>query len=179
MLGHDKYCIGKANLKIGIWTSECTNYFEIRHLQRVWKVPFWKNQPSDENGTTLHLATQVGDFEIARFIIDNIDNKNPRATSGVAPLHMAAKCGHLEVCKLIMAIIDELIPGDNNGTTPLHEAAAQDYSEVCKFIIGKISRQIQELIVEIQHCMLLPNMEITSHTKLFFKMCWIETLGTT
>ena len=96
---------------------------------------------SAKNVTTLHLATQVGDFEISRFIIDNIDNKNPRATSGVTPLHMAAKCGNLEVCKLIMATIDELIPGDNNGTTPLHEAAAQDYSEVCQFIIGKISRK--------------------------------------
>ena len=104
-------------------------------------------------------------FEISRFIIDNIDNKNPRATSGVTPLHMAAKCGNLEVCKLIMATIDELIPEDNNGMTPLHEAAAQNYSEVCEFIIGKIIKKIQGIFVEIQRCMLLPNMEITCHTK--------------
>ena len=45
----------------------------------------------------LHTAASVGNFEITRFIIENVQNKNPRLPVGLTPLHMAAKQGHLEI----------------------------------------------------------------------------------
>ena len=104
-----------------------------------WKTGKFNPDTFAENVTTLHVTAGIGDFETTRFIIDNVDDKNPasRAQLRVTPLHMAAKRGQLEICKLIIASVKDKNPGDNCGITPLHEAASEGFFEVCEFIIGK------------------------------------------
>ena len=59
------------------------------------------------NCTPLHYVAAEGDFLVCKWIIENVQNKNPKNIIGWTPLHNAAANGHLEVCQLIMENITE------------------------------------------------------------------------
>ena len=62
-----------------------------------------EKNPKDSNSVTpLHLAAQMGHFEMCKLIIENVLERNPKNSNGNTPLHYAAQGGHLEVCQLIM-----------------------------------------------------------------------------
>ena len=53
------------------------------------------------------IVTKAGNFKECKWIIDHIENKNPKNCSGITPLHLAAKFGQLSVCKLIIENIED------------------------------------------------------------------------
>ena len=85
--------------------------------------------------TALHLATLEGHFEIVKYIVGIVNEKNPATDDGNTPLHEAARKGHLEIYKCIADQVDNKNPANDVGTTPLHEAARKGHLEICKVII--------------------------------------------
>ena len=83
----------------------------------------------------LMQASTQGNIEICKFIMKNLENKNPEDDKGVTPLHLAARCGKENVCKFLMDNLVDKNPKANNGITPLHEAASYGCLDVCKLII--------------------------------------------
>ena len=77
----------------------------------------------EDGFTPLGLAAQEGHLEICAFLIEYLDDKNPRENDGWTPLHRVARAGHLEVCKLLSNLLDNKNPGDIHGRIPLHEAS--------------------------------------------------------
>ena len=65
----------------------------------------------------LHLAANAGQFDICKFIIENVSNKCTRDLTGKIPLHHAAANGHLDVCRLITEAVG--IAEQNIYPTPL------------------------------------------------------------
>ena len=64
------------------------------------------------------------------FILENVDNKNPKEKSGWTPLHDAALNGYHDVCRFIVQNVADKNPKDDCGNTPLHEAARGGHFEV-------------------------------------------------
>ena len=102
----------------------------------------------------LHEAVSRGNFDICKFIIDQVDDKNPANDKGHTPFHTAANyrhnthhsCpgplgqiwGHFEICQLIFERSGFQNPGDNYGRTPLHCAASYGNLKICNMIIEKV-----------------------------------------
>ena len=114
------------------------------------------NHGRPDESTALHLATQMGNLEIVKFIIDNLvekassanpnfgvaqliaDNKidiNPRGIGRLTPLHVAAQYGHIEIFKTIAEVTFDKNLRCKQNFTPLHEAAYNGHLEVCKLLL--------------------------------------------
>ena len=110
----------------------------------------------------LHLATQQGNLEIVKFIIDNIlekaasananlgvaqlisDNKidiNPRGINGFTPLHIAVQQGRLEIFKTLAEVTFNKNVRCKQNFTPLHEAAVRDHLAICKLIVPQVKER--------------------------------------
>ena len=68
------------------------------------------------------------------FIMENIDDKNPRENDGHTPLHYAAQEGNLEICRLMMENIDDKNPVTNDGRTPQDLARQNNHLVLCNYI---------------------------------------------
>merc|ERR1719331_3695557 len=68
--------------------------------------------------TPLHFAVIYNDLETCQFIIENIQNINPRDYDGNTPLHIATEYRLENLCQLIIENIQNVNPKNNFGTTP-------------------------------------------------------------
>merc|ERR1712029_893873 len=83
--------------------------------------------------TPLHFAAIQGHLETCRFIISQVQDKNPRDKNGNTPLHSAAGglfSTSLEICRLILENIEEKNPQNEKGGTPLQRAEKNPKSSV-------------------------------------------------
>ena len=71
------------------------------------------------------IATVLGHFEIVKYLVDNLEEKNPIVSSyaGLTPLHIASIHGGIDAVKYIMSNVLDINPTDKTGETPLHYAA--------------------------------------------------------
>ena len=98
-----------------------------------------KNPGFNSGITPLHYGAKHGHLDVCKYIMENIEEKNPRCSvSGLTPLHYAAYNGHLDVCMYIMENTNDKSPRCNLGETPLHSAAYHCYLNVYKYIIENI-----------------------------------------
>ena len=86
-------------------------------------------------GLPFFIAAYEGHFEVVKYLVDNLEDKNPKSDNhfGETPLHSAASKveSHLsirsndriDVLKYIMSKVLDVNPKDNFGNTPLHYAA--------------------------------------------------------
>ena len=96
--------------------------------------------------TPLHEAASIGNFDICKFIIDQVNDKNPANDAGTTPFHMAANYyrdssendGHFEICQLIFEATGFQNPPNINGATPLHSAAYNGNLKICEMIVEKV-----------------------------------------
>ena len=78
--------------------------------------------------TPLHLAARNGHLELCQFIMEKVEDQNPKAPRcGTTPLHLAAIKGHLNVCHYILGKVSDLNPKDANGPTPFFKATLYGY----------------------------------------------------
>ena len=89
----------------------------------------------------LELASDVGDFSLCKFILENSEDKNPRNPVGWTGLHVAAQRGHLDICNLIMDNVCDKNPQDDSGSTPLHQAANNGHLQVCRAIMNNVKEK--------------------------------------
>ena len=89
--------------------------------------------------SSLHLAADAGNFQICRFIIQNLEDgylPHLQDENGWTPLHFAADNGSIKVYKLIFKN-----PKNKYGSTPLHSAARSGHFELSKFIKEKLANK--------------------------------------
>ena len=99
--------------------------------------------------TPLHEAASRGNFDICKFIIDQVEDKNPANKTGHTPFHIAADykidsskvVGHFEICKLIFEATGFQNPTSKYGGTPFHSAASNGNLKICEMIIEKIDHK--------------------------------------
>ena len=82
----------------------------------------------------LHLAARKGHSNVYAFIMEDLEDKNPKRSDGFTPLHLAARNGHLQVCKIICDNVEDTNPSSDNGETPINLASSKEYFEVVSFL---------------------------------------------
>ena len=80
-------------------------------------------------GTPLHLVAETGNFDICKYIIDSVEDKNPKDFLDWTPLHWAAQEGNKNICILILENVDEKNPIEKKGMTPLRLALQNNQFE--------------------------------------------------
>jgi ankyrin repeat protein len=112
-------------------------------------VKFLAENGSDKNPaaadvygfTPLHFAAMngiSGHYQVFKYIINAVDNKNPADVDGKTPLYYATLEGHYEICKLILENISDKNPASNDGVTPLHLAAQYSHSRITKLLLKNV-----------------------------------------
>ena len=99
--------------------------------------------------TPLHEAASRGNFDICKFIIDQVEDKNPANKTGHTPFHIAAAydrtsskvVGHFEICQLIFEATGFQNPSNKYGETPLHSAAFYGNLKIFAMIIEKVDHK--------------------------------------
>ena len=85
------------------------------------------------------IAVYFRHFEVLKYIVDNLENKNPISDDdGFSLLHMAAINGQLDTVKYIISKGVDINPKDSCGHTPLHMAADKGKLDVVKYIMEKL-----------------------------------------
>jgi len=103
----------------------------VRNVYELFPKRTGDVNPMDISGfaTLLHHAAEKGHLLLCELIIDNVDDKNPKANWDTTPLHHAAANGHFEICQLIIDNVDDKNPKDWEKNTPLHNAAGNGHIE--------------------------------------------------
>ena len=74
------------------------------------------------------MAASDGNLKLCRFILNNVNVKNPADNEGFTTLHQAVYDSHLQICKLIIENISDKNPANEDRVTPLHFAALYRHS---------------------------------------------------
>ena len=111
------------------------------------------------HGLPFFIAAYEGHFEVVKYLVDNLEDKNPKSDKhfGETPLHTAASIvepqysirsnDRIDVLKYIMSNVSDVNPKDNLGNTPLHYAARGGRQQwhgrlaVFKYIIENIAEK--------------------------------------
>ena len=99
------------------------------------------------NGYPLLIATVLGHFEVVKYLLNNLEDKNPMIDSytRLTPLHIASINGRTDIVNYIMSNVLDINPKDRNGDTPLHYATLGNKSnmngnrlEIIQYVMEKL-----------------------------------------
>ena len=91
--------------------------------------------------TALASAAGAGQLEICQYLINNLDDKNPKKKDGNTVLHIVAHAGHIEIVKCITKNILDKNPKNLVGFTPLDYAAMEGHLDVYKCIAEQVDNK--------------------------------------
>ena len=101
---------------------------------------------SDDFGVTpLHIAVTYDYCQIASYIIERVEDKNPQDNEGQTPLHIAASRGRKTLVSYMLDRISFKNPKDKYGNTPFLLAARKKHSRVLAVFLEKVVISDSEL----------------------------------
>ena len=95
--------------------------FDLAHNKIMEKIKEYYKCDTRKNA--FNYAALRGHFNVVKYIMHSVKDKNPADWKGDTPLHGAAIHGHLAIVKYIMDNIEDKSPKNCHGSTPLHAAA--------------------------------------------------------
>ena len=116
--------IGEMNKKFFRWISE------TKEVNKETKIELFKDQAKFGLHEMLKFSAKFGHGELCTFILNEIEEKNPKDEIGRTPLHIAAEFGNLDVCKMIM---DEIKDISANGITKYEQKLVLKLVEILNF----------------------------------------------
>ncbi|KGG79952.1 hypothetical protein Y919_08885 [Caloranaerobacter azorensis H53214] len=75
-------------------------------------------------------ATAIGNYEMAKYLVEKGMGVNGRDYEGYTPIHWAAQGGHLDIIKLLAENGGDLEAQDDYGQTPLYVAASLGHVDI-------------------------------------------------
>ena len=101
----------------------------VNHINSIKSIKFATGY------TALHFVAEHGLLDVAKFIIDKVEDKNPFDSNKMTPLHYAAKRDDIAVYKIFMSNTEDKMPENFWGWTPCHIAAVKGNLKVFELII--------------------------------------------
>jgi hypothetical protein len=93
------------------------------------------NPTSGEVTSPLHKATESGDIEEVRLLLENGADITAPDDQGWTPLHIASRYGHTNIVCLLLQRKAEINPTDNRDRTPLHLTAEHGCSQEARLLL--------------------------------------------
>ena len=106
----------------------------LEHISYMWPYLSFKND-------VYCLAAERGCAEVVKFMIAEIEDKNPVAHEGLTLLHCAANNGHFKVVQNILDKILDKNPKSEDGRTPLHFAAGKGHLLIVRLILDSVAEK--------------------------------------
>jgi predicted Fe-Mo cluster-binding NifX family protein len=85
--------------------------------------------------TPLHLASQEGHVEVARFLVEQGADATAQAKDGRTPLHWASYRGHIALARLLVEHGVDVTIQAKDGQTQLHRASEGGRMELARFLV--------------------------------------------
>jgi ankyrin repeat protein len=90
----------------------------------------------DDGTASLHTASEEGQLDAVKTLLDSGADINARNESHGTPLHQAVKVGKLDVVRfLIIERGAEVDPRDEYGWTPLHYASREGHLDISRLLV--------------------------------------------
>jgi len=94
------------------------------------------NSSLDENGRTpLFVATQKGQLEVVRLLLDAGANVDKADSDGWTPLQIASQKGHLDIVRVLVEEGADKDKVDSWGRTPLSVASQNGHLEIVRLLV--------------------------------------------
>ncbi len=122
-------------LKEFINAAEYGNFLEVRKAVETQLLDL--NSQDKRGFTALHAASQNGQMEIVRYLLQFKVNVNTTSKNKETPLLSALARSHIGVAKLLMENGADVNVMNVNGETPLMLAAGNGSLEICQALIEK------------------------------------------
>ena len=88
-----------------------------------------------DESTPLHLSSQTGHVDIARFLVEHGANTAAQDQHGSTPLHSASSNGHLDIAQFLVEHGANTACQDQHGSTPLHSASSNGHLDIVRFLV--------------------------------------------
>lgn len=121
---------------------------KVREISRTHKKNFGravvaqrfeKRRPGypilSETTSSLLKATERGDVEEVKLLLENGEDGTGPGDGGNTPLHIASLCGHTDIVRLLLRRKVEINPADDHGSTPLHRASELGRSKEASLLL--------------------------------------------
>ncbi|KAN0141663.1 Ankyrin repeat-containing domain protein [Lactarius tabidus] len=95
------------------------------------------NLRSPDGRTPPHLASEVGNLELARWLLNRGADVNSQEDDGSTPLHLATSHGYLEVSRILLEHHAAVNALDDQGYTPFLKASASGNPDVVQLLLDK------------------------------------------
>ena len=82
------------------------------------------------------IASEVGEFAIARFLLDHKADVNLGKQNGSTPLFKAAQAGHLDICRLLVHASANVDAPSVSGCTPLGAACGAGHEAIARLLLS-------------------------------------------
>ncbi|WCR58497.1 ankyrin repeat domain-containing protein [Wolbachia endosymbiont of Ctenocephalides felis wCfeJ] len=106
----------------------------IDDLKQILSTETGEEQVTEEySDTSLHLATEQGDLNAVKYLVEKSGDISAQDEMGYTPLHLAAKQGNLDIVKYLVEKGAEI----DDRSTPLHYAAFNGKLDVVKYLVEK------------------------------------------
>ena len=90
--------------------------------------------------TALHVATQHGQIEVARLLLDNRAKVNAPSAKKWTALHLAAKYGRVEIARLLLDSRAKVNARTAKDSTALHIAAQYGQVEIARLLLDNSAK---------------------------------------
>ena len=110
-----------------------SNIAEVSHLLEIG-VDIDTLDPKDSNKTSCHIAAELGDMEMLKFLISRKCNIEAQDIAGLTPLFYAIKADNLEVVQFLISAGANKEHKEIVGRTPIYTAAFGSSLKMVKFL---------------------------------------------
>ncbi|MHC4519284.1 MAG: ankyrin repeat domain-containing protein [Planctomycetota bacterium] len=87
--------------------------------------------------SSIHVASQVGDFDTVKALLEQGADVNAQDGKGIRPLHYAIQAGHKELAELLIASGADINSKNKGGYTSLYYAVWNRDTDMVKFLVTK------------------------------------------
>lgn len=114
------------------------NLKQLKEISETKGIEVVKNNSNIHDLASIHIAAQIGNIEIVRFLIEESVRENPNLPriNNFTPMHAAAMNGHVEIVNYLIELNCKLnIQTDPQGYAPIHSASFGGHVQTVKLLV--------------------------------------------